>query len=138
VWIRFRAYADLTTPESFGEPFIPSFYPAWSMLPRLRPIVFGLMARCEAVQLGGILITRVPAGCQVAPHDDKGRWHPEFFTTKIYVPLTTNPHCYNTCDDEKVTMMQGDAWHFDNLKIHSTINDGDSDRVTLIVSMRCE
>ena len=38
------------------------FYPAWHALPHLRPIVFGLMARLEAVQLGGVLITRVPAG----------------------------------------------------------------------------
>ena len=64
IWVRFRPYGDLTTPESFGEPFIPAFYPAWTALPHLRPIVFGLMARCEAVQLGGVLITRVPAGCR--------------------------------------------------------------------------
>ena len=138
IWVRFRAYDDLTTPESFGEPFIPSFYPAWTALPHLRPIVFGLMARCEAVQLGGVLITRVPAGCQVAPHDDRGRWHPEFFATKVYVPLVTNAGCFNTCADETVTMMQGEAWVFDNLKLHSTVNTGDSDRVTLIVSMRVE
>jgi hypothetical protein len=138
IWIRFRAYGDLTMPEAFGEPFIPAFYPAWAALPHLRPIVFGLMARCEAVQLGGVLITRVGPGKQVRPHDDRGRWHPEFFTTKIYVPLTTNAECFNTCADETVVMMQGEAWIFDNLKPHSTVNNGDSDRVTLIVSLRVE
>jgi hypothetical protein len=35
-------------------------------------------------------------------------------------------------------MMQGEAWIFDNLKPHSTVNNGDSDRVTLIVSLRVE
>jgi hypothetical protein len=138
IWLRFRAYGDLTTPESFAEPFVPSFYPAWTALAHQRPIVFGLMARCEAVQLGGVLITRVGPGRQVARHNDKNRWHPEFFTTKIYVPLTTNPDCINTCDDEKVTMMQGDAWIFDNLKMHSTENNGDTDRITLIISLRVE
>lgn len=138
IWIRFRAYADLTTPESFAEPFVPAFYPAWTALPHLRPIVFGLMARCEAVQLGGVLITRVGPGCQVMPHDDRGRWHPEFFSTKIYVPLMTNADCFNTCEDEKVIMAQGEAWIFDNLKVHSTVNNGDTDRITLIVSLRCE
>lgn len=138
VWVRFRPYGDLTTPESFGEPFVPAFYPAWTALPHLRPIVFGLMARCEAVQLGGVLITRVPAGCQVSPHDDRGRWHPEFFTTKIYVPLVTNPECFNTCAEDRVVMMQGEAWVFDNLKLHSTVNNGDSDRVTLIISLLVE
>ena len=138
IWVRFRAYDDLTTPELFGEPFIPAFYPAWNALPHLRPIVFGLMARCEAVQLGGVLITRVPAGCAVARHNDRNRWHPEFFTTKVYVPMATNPECISTCADDVVTMSQGDAWIFDNLKEHSTENNGETDRVTLIVSMRVE
>lgn len=138
IWIRFRDPAELVSHESFAEPFTPVFYPAWHALPHLRPLVFGLMARVDAVQLGGVLITRVPAGQQVAPHDDRGRWHPEFFQTKAYLPLATNPHCYSTCDAERVVMAIGDAWLFDNLKVHSTVNDGDTDRITLIVSMRCE
>jgi hypothetical protein len=138
IWIRFRAYSDLTTPDAYKEPFIPAFYPAWTALPHLRPIVFGLMARCEAVQLGGILLTRVGPGQQVKPHDDQGRWHPEFFATKAYIPLATNPDCYSTCEDERVVMQVGECFLFDNLKTHSTVNDGKTDRVTLIVSMRCE
>jgi hypothetical protein len=138
IWVRFRAYEELTTPEAFNEPFIPAFYPAWHALPHLRPIVFGLMSRCEAVQLGGVLITRVPAGRQVAPHDDRGRWHPTFFQTKAYLPLATNPKCYSTCEDERVVMNVGECWLFDNLKTHSTVNDGETDRLTLIVSMRTE
>jgi hypothetical protein len=138
IWVRFRAPSELTTRESFAEPFIPVFYPAWHALPHLRPIVFGLMARLEAVALGGVLITRVPAGQQVAPHDDRGRWHPEHYTTKAYLPLATNPQCYSTCADERVVMQVGEAWLFDNLQTHSTVNDGETDRVTLIVSMRCE
>ena len=138
IWVRFRDPAELTSREAFAEPHVPVFYPAWYALPHLRPLVFGLMARVEAVQLGGILITRVPAGAQVAPHDDRGRWHPEWFQTKAYVPLSTNPQCYSTCGEERVVMQTGDAWLFDNLKVHSTVNEGESDRVTLIVSMRCE
>ena len=138
VWVRFRDPAELTSPEAFSEPHVPVFYPAWHALPHLRPIVFGIMARVEAVQLGGILITRVPAGKQVAPHDDRGRWHSEWFQTKAYLPLESNPQCYNTCGNEHVVMNVGDCWLFDNLQTHATVNDGDTDRVTLIVSMRTE
>lgn len=138
IWLRFRAYHELTSPEAFGEPFTPVFYPAWHALPHLRPIVFGLMARVGAVQLGGVLITRVPPHRQVDPHDDRGRWHPEFFTTKLYVPLITNPDCFSTCADERVAMERGDAWIFDNLLVHSTVNDGETDRITLIISTRVE
>jgi hypothetical protein len=138
IWVRFRAPDQLNDVEAFAEPHVPVFYPAWHALPHLRPIVFGLMSRVEAVQLGGILITRVSAGGQVAPHDDKGRWHSEWFQTKAYLPLATNPGCFNTCGDERVVMNVGDAWLFDNLQVHSTVNEGQTDRVTLIVSMRCE
>jgi len=138
IWVRFRDPAELVSRESYVEPFTLVFYPAWHALPHLRPIVFGLMARLEAVQLGGVLITRVPAGQQVAPHDDRGRWHPEFFRTKAYLPLASNDRCYSTCGDERVTMKVGEAWLFDNLKTHSTVNEGETDRVTLIVSMRVE
>lgn len=138
IWVRFREFSELTSAAAYAEPFIPVMYPAWRALPHLRPIVFGLMARMEAVQLGGVLITRVPAGKQVAPHDDKGRWHPEFFETKLYVPLLTNPLVRNTCADETVIMAPGSAWVFDNLKVHSTVNDGETDRITLIISLRVE
>ena len=138
IWVRFREPAELTSPASYAEPFVPVFYPAWHALPHLRPIVFGLMARVEAVQLGGILITRVPAGKQVAPHDDRGRWHPEHFRTKAYIPIATNMLCYSVCDGEQIVMKVGEAWLFDNLRTHSTVNEGETDRITLIVSMRCE
>jgi len=35
-------------------------------------------------------------------------------------------------------MQVGEAWLFDNLKMHSTVNEGGTDRVTLIVSLRVE
>jgi hypothetical protein len=138
IWVRFRDPTELSDRQAYSEMFTPVFYPAWSALPHLRPIVFGLMTRLEAVQLGGILITRVPAGKMVEPHNDRGRWHAEFFNTKAYVVLASNPGCYNTCDDETVVMAPGEAWVFNNLKEHSTVNAGETDRVTLIVSLRVE
>src|SRR4249919_1965167 len=129
IWIRFRYYEELVSAESYGEPFSPVFYPAWYQLPKLRPLVFSLMARLEAVQLGAIFVTRVPPGQQVKPHDDRGRWHAEFFETKVYIPLATNEECYNTCGDERVVMKVGDVWLFNNLIEHSTVNDGETDRV---------
>lgn len=138
IWVRFRDPAELVSREAYAEEFRCRWYPAWHALPHLRPIVFGLMARVEAVELGGVLITRVPAGGQVSPHDDRGRWHPEFFCTKAYLPLASNDRCYSRCGNERVVMKVGEAWLFDNLETHSTVNEGETDRITLIVSMRVE
>ena len=49
IWVRFRDPSELVSREAFAEPFHPVFYDAWHALPHLRPIVFGLMARLEAV-----------------------------------------------------------------------------------------
>ena len=138
IWLRFREPKNLVSREAYFEEFRCVYYPAWSALPHVRPIVFGLMARCEAVELGAVLITRVPPGQQVKPHDDRGRWHAEYFETKAYVPLQTNPACVSTCGDERLVMGLGECWTFPNTLTHSTINDGLEDRITLIVCMRCE
>lgn len=138
IWVRFRAKEELTSPQAFSEPHFASFYPAWGNLPSLHPIVYDLMAQVRAVYLGGILITKIPAGGQVKPHNDTGGWHAEWHDTKVYVPLQANEGCINHCEDEHVTMRAGEAWSFDNLKTHSVENHGTTDRITAIICMRTE
>lgn len=138
IWVRYRAIEELTEPRRFLEPHFATFYPAWHKLTALHPIVYDLMSRLKAVHLGGILITRVPPGGKIKPHSDAGSWHAEFFATKIYIPVKTNDRCVNRCEDESVVMRRGDAWFFNNLVIHSVENDGDTERVTAIVCLRCE
>ena len=138
IWLRYRARDELTEPAKYAEPHFPVWYPAWAKLPALRPIVFGLAARCDATAIGGVLITRIPPGGQVAPHSDRGSWHPEFYTCKVYVPLAGNGQCVNRCEDETVVMLPGSAWTFNNLVTHSVENQGDDERITLIISFRRE
>lgn len=138
IWCRFRPASELTSPERFGEPHFAEFYPAWHALPGLRPIVFDLMARTQAVYMGGILITRIPAGGSIKPHHDRGSWHAEFMNTKVYVGIQTNPQCVNYCEDESTVINAGDAVIFNNLLTHSVENSGDTDRWTLICCFRVE
>lgn len=138
IWVRFRDPAELFDAASYGEPHFAVFYPAWRVLSALQPIVFHLMSTMEAVYLGGILITRIPAHAQVRAHDDRGSWHAEYLNTKIYTVLQANPKCVNWCGDECVVMQPGEAWQFENLIKHGVINDGDDERIALIVTMRSE
>jgi len=94
------------------------------------------MQTVKAVELGGILITRIPAGASVKPHHDRGSWHAEFFDRKTYVIVKANERCVNTFEDEEVVMRTGEAYLFNNLVTHSVRNDGDSERITLIICMR--
>jgi hypothetical protein len=112
------------------------FWPAWYALPALRPMVFALMARVQAVELGSILITKLPPGKQIEPHSDAGNWAPEFYHCKAHVTLAGS--ALVCCGNEAVTFAAGTVWTFDNLLVHSISNEGDRDRIVVIVSMRCE
>lgn len=138
MWLRYRKPEELKTPADYGVPHFAMFYPPWYLLPAVKPIVYKLMADVGAVHLGGILITKIPPGGQIKPHHDRGGWHAEFYERKVYVPLRTNPKVVNHCEDESVVMGLGEAWYFNNLVTHSVVNDGETDRITLIVCMRVE
>jgi hypothetical protein len=138
IWVRYNDLKNLEQDyEKFTSEHDSVWHPAYYALPQIRPIVFGLMARLEAVRLGGVLITKIPAGGRVLPHADKG-WHPEYYNVKLYVPIQANPRCVNRVGDETVVMAPGDVWYFNNLVEHEVTNDGADDRITLIICMRCD
>lgn len=136
IWIRYNDLANVDKP-SFTEEHTSVWHNAYYQLPQLRPIIFGLMARLEATQLGGVLITKISAKGAVLPHIDRG-WHPEFYPLKLYVPLQTNPQCINRVEDETVIMQTGECWYFNNTVEHEVVNEGDDDRITLIICLRVE
>ena len=141
VWVRARAYSDLQTPGAFREEHRPVFYPAWHRLPAIQPVVHGLMAMCHGVELGNVLITRIRPGQRVLPHVDTG-WAPEFYTAKFYVVLRGNAETVNLAgtgdDEERVVMAPGSIWAFENRVTHSIENNGTSERISLIVTLRTE
>lgn len=136
IWLRFRAWEDLTDRSKYGEPHFAVWYPAWHMLPALHPIVFDMMRLVEAEYVGGVLLTRIPAGARIHTHHDRGSWHAEWLSTKLYVVLRANERCINRYEDERYTMAAGEAWRFDNLIPHSVENNGESERIALIITMR--
>lgn len=138
IWVRYRDPDELKSPADYSVPHFAKFYPCWDILTALKPIVYRLMSDVGAVHLGGILITKIPPGGQIKPHHDRGGWHAEFYERKVYVPLRTNTKVINHCEEESVVMGLGDAWYFNNLVTHSVVNNGETDRITLIVCMRVE
>ena len=136
IWVRYNDAKNLGEDyKAFTEAHDAVWYPAYHVIPQLRPLIFNLMARCEAVRLGGVLITKIPPGGKVLPHADKG-WHPEYYNVKLYIPIQTNSRVVNRVEDEQVVMEEGDCWYFDHTVVHSVENDGDDDRMTLIICLR--
>lgn len=136
IWVRYNDPKNLDLGyDKFTSEHDSVWYPAYDNLPSLRPIIFGLMAKVESVRLGGVLITKIPPGGHVLPHSDSG-WHPEYYNVKVYVPIFSNPQVINRVEDEQVIMAPGDAWYFNNLQEHEVINNGNTERVTLIICYR--
>ena len=138
VWLRFFPRETLTSPESFRTEGRCVFYPAWHRLPSLHRIAFDLMHALRCTEMGGALITRIPSGGRVLPHDDRGSFHAEFFDVKCYLILAGNARCINTCVDEEVNMRPGEIFTFNNLDSHSVENNGATDRITAIFCYRGE
>jgi hypothetical protein len=136
IYVRYMPECQLTDLEVRRREHRNVFWPAWHALPALRPIVFGLMARVQAVELGGILITRLPPGGEILPHSDAGNWAPEYYNAKAH--LTVVGTALVTVEDEVQRFDTGTVYTFDNLLTHSITNDGATDRVVVIVSMRAE
>ena len=93
------------------------------------------MTRFRAVQLGNVLLTKILPGGEVKAHSDQG-WGPSFFDLKFYIVLQGNDRCVNWCEDDRVTMRTREAWMFRNTVPHGVVNNGDEDRISLIITMR--
>ena len=137
IWLRYNDLKNLGDDyHAFTQQHESVWYPAASALP-VKPLIHHLASRMLATRIGGCLITKIAPGGKVLPHIDKG-WHPEYYNCKLYVPIKANPKCANRVEDEWVVMSAGDCWYFDNTKEHEVTNDGDDDRMTLIISLKVE
>jgi len=139
IWLRYNRKEVLINdgPETFTGPHFAIWYPVISILPQAWHLAMLLMAQVHGTHLGGVLITKIPPGGKVLPHIDKG-WHPEFYNLKLYVVLKSNNMCLNRVEDEAVVMQDREIWYFDNTKEHEVINNGPTERITLIVCIRTE
>lgn len=128
--------ADQVTMEARRLEHRNVFWPAWHELPALRPMVFALMHRVAAVELGSILLTKLPPGKMIEPHSDAGNWAPEYYNCKAHLTLAGS--ALVRCEDEVCRFDTGTVFTFDNLLVHSIEAIGDCDRIVAIISMRCE
>ena len=135
IWVRARAPTGREL-RSYSEPHESVWWPAAERLTSLPPIIEDLAASVHASRIGAVLVTKIPAGKRIFPHNDRGFWHAEFHNLKIYLCLKGNDRCVVWCEHERVVMKAGEAWIFDNLVMHGLENHGDDDRISAIAALR--
>lgn len=127
-------FNDLENPEAVINDREVKPFPAWSLLPQLRPMLFNLMRAVEGVQLGRVIISRMAPGRQIYPHADGGA--PATWYERYQVALQSLPGVLFRAGDETVQMRTGELWWFDNTQEHQVVNNSADDRLALIVDIR--
>lgn len=142
IWLRYNDVAPYEAGQKpwaeFNDQHIAIWYPAWDLLESLQPLVRRVVNESSAWMIGGVLITKIPPGCVIEPHVDRG-WHVEAHE-KFYLQIKNAPGCVFGCEHggirEELSPEPGDVWLFDNRKLHWVRNDSDQDRITCIICVR--
>jgi hypothetical protein len=91
----------------------------------LEKIHNGKVAKC--------LFIKLPIGKVVYEHSDVG----DYFNAvrRHHIAIQTNPDTFFRIDGEKKNMLVGDCWEINNMKLHFVENNGDTDRIHLLIDI---
>jgi len=131
IWARFGK------PEhaNDGSPHDSYWYDSEDKL-NIKTLCYDIMRLVEGVELGGVLITRIPAGATCKPHTDPG-WHAQRYD-KFALQITSAPgQCFHF-EGESLETKPGDLFWFDNQYTHWVTNNTPYERVTMIICIRKE
>ena len=129
IWVRFGDEERAVD----GLPHDAKWYPSADIL-GVKSICYDLMRLVQGDELGGVLITRIPAGKECKPHTDPG-WHARRYQ-KFGVQITSAPGQEFCFDDQTLETKPGDIFMFDNQFTHWVTNPTMHERVTMIVCIR--
>lgn len=140
IWMRYRHWSEFDQEAKDGiqrfvsEPHDSFWYPAAYVLSELKRVIFDLCRQFEVERLGGVLITKIPVGGQVAPHIDRG-WHAEYYE-KLALQLAGNEQQAFCFEDGEFRCGAGTLYTFNNSKSHWVTNESHEDRITAIICVR--
>lgn len=132
IWLWFNEIP--TDPNDVVDDILTNPYPAWFELPQAHGLVFDLMRRVGGVQLGRVLITRLPPGKSIPEHADSGA--PATFYQRFQIALQSRPGCLFSVGEEVIQFAMGECWWIDNEQPHSVLNNSDDDRLAMVVDIR--
>lgn len=140
IWLRYsdeNATADPANTSTVQMDTRPVWYPEWHQLPQARNLVFGLMSRVQAYELGRVLITKIPPGGRILPHSDAtGAYTDQEDGARYHIVLHGLPGSLFRAGDETVNMQTGEVWWFNHLAEHEVVNNSADDRIHLLVDTR--
>lgn len=129
IWARFGR-AEYATNGAAHESY---WYPCADAL-EIKPLVNAIYSAVGGAELGGVLITRIPAGKTCRPHIDPG-WHARYYE-KFAVQIDSAPGQKFCFEGEELETKPGDLFWFDNQFLHWVTNPTQYDRITMIICIK--
>lgn len=139
IWVRYndvKPFEAKGSLEGFDAEHDSIWYSVVNKIHAVKKVVFDLMSKVDGERLGGILITKLPAGGHITKHTDAG-WHAQYYD-KFYVPILNDKGSNFCFEDGIIEPELGQAWWFDNSNPHWVDNNSLTDRIAMIVCIRTE
>lgn len=134
IWVRYRHFDDCIESGDW-TPFFEEHESEWLKdIPDVKEISDSLMGYLNGSQLGGILLTKLPAGGKILPHVDGG-WHPEYYD-KYLIPINNKKGAVFGFEECSVDTKEGDVYAFRNDVHHWVNNNSPEDRIAMIICIK--
>jgi quercetin dioxygenase-like cupin family protein len=102
------------------------------LLELLEPIISDLEKLHDGTR-GMVLLIKLKAGQDIAPHKDSGDYL--MLSRRHHIPVVTTPDVFFGVGDELVNMNTGECWEINNSRVHSVNNNSSIDRVHLLIDI---
>lgn len=127
--IVFRFLVDIDKVNSSVE---------YKMWPEFRHFLEPIIAECQSffeheTKLNRCCMAKLPAGADIPAHVDAASSFDNVH--RIHIPLFTNPDVEFIVDRKRVIMDEDHAYEINNKLMHGVINNGDKDRIHLIIDL---
>jgi len=134
IWLRYGDVSDMIKTGDYSK-ISGEHDSIWLKdLTECKKLCFKVMSMVSGERLGGVIITRLPAGCEMLPHTDDG-WHANYYD-KYYIPLENKKGAVFGFDEGDIAPDLGDVWAFDNSFNHWVKNNSDGERIAMIVCIK--
>lgn len=124
---------DVSLLWKMGEPLDPvKKYEADYEWDLLSDIMGTLLQKCPG-SIGRVMYINLPSGKNVPYHRDGGYYLSN--VRRFHIPIITNDDVLYIIGEEEKNMKQGECWEINNNNYHSVVNNGESDRVHLVMDI---
>lgn len=146
IWVHMpRITGSLETPadvlKTYQEQYAESTENVWyrgAELPLVRAVIYALAYDNYASEIGRVVISKLPPGCEIKAHSDSGAGNEKY--VRFHWALQSAPGQVFWCgegeDYEEYEAPTGSYFYFRNDKLHGVKNASKKDRYTLHVDLK--